>query len=254
MLSEKIIVNFGDSIFGNFRAPEDISSYISEITGAVTYNVGFGGCRMAEHVLVHFDAFCMYRLAHAVTSRDFSLQDEAFSYVPAPGVTVLPQYFSDSINLLKSIDFSKVDIVTIAYGTNDYTAKVAIENPNDKYDVKTFAGALRSSIEALKSAFPHVKIVLCGQLYRFWRDADGNFLSDSDTRVIGKHKLSDFIEKTNEIANDYGLFFIDNYNGSGICKDNKDLCFSSTDGTHPMPYGRRLVAENMARELLKVAD
>ena len=31
-LNGKVIVNFGDSIFGNFRAPEDISSYIAEIT------------------------------------------------------------------------------------------------------------------------------------------------------------------------------------------------------------------------------
>jgi len=252
MLKGKTIVNFGDSIFGNFRAPEDISSYLADITGAVTYNVGFGGCRMGEHKLPQFDRFSMYRLAHAVTSRDFSLQDDSFSYEPIG--EALPAYFSGSLEILKSIDFNKVDIATIAYGTNDYTAKMPIENPSDRYDVKTFAGALRYSIETLEKAFPHMKIVVCSQLYRFWRDADGNFTEDSDTRVIGEHKLADYGAKTKEIADEYGLYYINNYDGSGICKDNIDVCFSATDGSHPLPAGRRLIAENMARELAKAVE
>ena len=58
-LSNKKIANLGDSIFGNFRAPEDISSFIAEATGAEVYNLGFGGCRMSVHSLPHFDKFCM---------------------------------------------------------------------------------------------------------------------------------------------------------------------------------------------------
>lgn len=249
MLKGKTIVNFGDSIFGNFRAPEDISTYLADITGAVTYNVGFGGCRMGEHIFPQFDRFCMYRLAYSVVSRDFSLQDESFSYEPIG--QELPDYFGASLELLKSIDFDKVDIITIAYGTNDFTAKLPLENPDDPYDVKSFAGALRYSIETLKKAFPHVKMIICSQLYRFWRDADGNFLEDSDERALDNQKLTDFVAKTKEVAENYGLYFIDNYNGSGINKQNIDVCFSKTDGTHPMPAGRKLVAVNMAKELVK---
>ena len=247
MLKGKVIVNFGDSIFGNFRAPEDISSYLSDITGAKTYNVAFGGCRMGEHKLPQFDRFSMYRLASSVVSRDFSLQDESFSYEPIG--EALPDYFKGSLETLKSIDFRTVDIITIAYGTNDYTAKMPLDNANDRCDIKSFGGALRYSIETLREAFPKIKIVICSQLYRFWRDSDGNFTEDSDTRVLGGHKFSDFMRKTKEIADEYGLYYLDNYNGSGICKKNIDVCFSKTDGSHPLPAGRIMIAQNMAKEL-----
>ena len=249
-LENKIIVNFGDSIFGNFRAPEDISSYIAEITGAKTYNVGFGGCRMSVHSLPHFDKFCMYRIADAVTTRDFQPQEDAFDFVPRG--EALPTYFRDSFELLRSIDFSKVDIATIAYGTNDFTAARPLEGAG-KYDFTTYGGALRYSIEKLESAFPSLTLGLCSQTYRFWRKKDtGEEIGDSNTRAMESGLyLPEFVEKTREIADEYGLFFIDNYNGPVINKENRDLCFSETDSTHPIPYGRRLIAENISRNLIE---
>ena len=119
-LENKIIVNFGDSIFGNFRAPEDISSYIAEITGAKTYNVGFGGCRMSVHSLPHFDKFCMYRIADAVTTRDFQPQEDAFDFVPRG--EALPTYFRDSFELLRSIDFN----------TGRLSPRLDVRNEEDK--------------------------------------------------------------------------------------------------------------------------
>jgi lysophospholipase L1-like esterase len=246
ILRGKKIVNFGDSIFGNFRAPTDISSHLARITGAEVYNVGFGGCRMSEHLYPHFDRFSMYRLAYSVTTRDFSLQDESFSYEPIG--EALPAYFSGSLELLKSIDFSKVDIATIAYGTNDYTSERKLEGEG-RYDTTAFGGAMRYSIERLREAYPNLKIAVCSQTYRFWRDKEGNFTNDSATLRCGENTLLPFLEKTKEIADEYGLYYIDNYYGSGICYDNRNECFSETDGTHPIEYGRILLAENIAREL-----
>ena len=246
-LSGKKIVNFGDSIFGKCRPPEDVSTYISEYTGAETYNVAFGGCRMSEHSLLHFDRFGMYRLADAVTSRNFSLQDEAFSYEPIG--EALPDYFSEGLKTLKEINFEEVDIITIAYGTNDFTAAQSLEGA-DRYDVSSFAGALRYSIEKLSAAFPKAKLVICSQTYRFWRK-DGVVTSDSNTRTVGKNKLTDFVKKTEEVALEYGLFYIDNYIGSGMNETNRDICFSETDGTHPLIPGIKLIAENVSKELIK---
>ncbi len=245
-LKGKVIVNFGDSIFGNFRAPEDISSYLSEITGATVYNVGFGGCRMAEHVLPQFDRFCMYRLTDAVISRDFSLQDESFSYEPVG--EALPAYFKGSLEVLKSIDFSKVDIITIAYGTNDFTGEVPLEGKG-KYDKTSFDGAMRYSLDKLIAAFPHIKIAICSQLYRFWWNEDGTIKGDSDTFEYEGRYLKVFLDKTKKIAKEYNLYYLDNYNNSGINAQTRSACFGGRDGSHPVEHGRRLVAANMAREL-----
>lgn len=249
-LANKKIVNFGDSIFGNFRSPEDISSYLAEYTGATVYNLGFGGCRMSVHSLPQFDKFGMYRLTDAIISRDFTPQKDALEMVPFG--EALPAYFKDSFELMRTIDFSEVDIATIAYGTNDFTAARPLEGAG-KYDVTSYGGALRYSIERLMKAYPNMKLVLCSQLYRFWREkGTGVVIGDSDDRPMESGLyLRDFIKKTREIADEYSLFYIDNYTGSGINKETRDLCFSETDGSHPLPYGRKLIAENMAKDLEK---
>ena len=245
-LKGKKIVNFGDSIFGKRRPPEDISTYLAEYTGAETYNIGFGGCRMSEQSYdPPFDVFGMYRLADAVASGDFSSQEAAFDAEPIE--EPLPDYFDEALKTLEGIDFSRVDIVTIAYGTNDYTAKQPLDS-EDKYDINSYGGALRYSIEKLKGAYPNLNIVICSQTYRFWRE-NGIPVSDSNTRVEKGNKLTDFVKKTEEIAMEYGLFYIDNYNGNVINESNRDICFSETDGTHPLVPGLKLIAENMAREL-----
>ena len=51
--------------------------------------------------------------------------------------------------MLKSIDFNDIDIITIEYGTNDFTGGVNIDNPNNSKDTSTFLGALRYSIEKI---------------------------------------------------------------------------------------------------------
>ena len=58
------------------------------------------------------------------------------------------------------------------------------------------------------------------------------------------------MKKTEEIAREYGLFYIDNYNGNVINETNRDICFSETDGTHPLVPGLKLIAENVSKELI----
>ena len=240
LLSNKTIINFGDSIFGNRRPPNDISSYISEMTGATVYNCAFGGCRMSAHSRSEFDAFSMYRLAYAIANNDFSVQDA----VNVASIADMPSYFTETRALLKSIDFSKVDIVTIAYGTNDFDSNVVL-NGNDN---NTFNGALKYSIETLLTAFPNLQIVLLGQTYRYWYD-NGIISYDSDNHENSNgNKLTDFVKATNDIANSMHLPFIDNYN-IGINKFNRLNYYNENDGVHHNENGSKLIAEHIVKEL-----
>lgn len=238
----KVIANFGDSIFGNKRPPKDISTALSDITGATVYNLGFGGCRMGAHHRAEYDAFSMYRLAEAIAEGDFSVQDA----VDVSSVSDMPSYFTETRDLLKSIDWDKVDIVTIAYGTNDFTGGNTLDNAENFGD---YAYSLRYSIETLLTAYPHLKIFVCGQTYRFWFNDSGEFDYDSDTYTYKDHKLTDFVAKTAEVCAEYHLPFIDNYDGLGINKFNRGQYFPADDGTHHNAAGARLIAEHMAREL-----
>lgn len=191
---------------------------------------------MSSHSMSEFDAFGMCKLADAITTKNYTLQDTAILSDSEPA------YFANSLELLKSIDFNSVDIITIAYGTNDFTSSKSLETVGD---------ALRYSIDTIKSKYPNIDIVICTPTYRFWMDDNGDFLYDSNTREIGGVKLTDYIQLYKNIANEYGLHLIDNYNGSGINETNRGDCFSATDGTHPNETGRQMIAENIAKELYK---
>lgn len=234
-----VIVNFGDSIFGASRAPDDISTFLSKITGATAHNCGFGGCRMSYHPDPDFDAFSMTRLADAITTGDFTLQEKAVNNPSSAGV---PDYFAEGLTTMKELDFSKVNIITIAFGTNDWNG-VVLEGSGDK----TFAGALRYSIETILTTYPHIKIFVCAPTYRFWMDANGTFTEDSDTKLGGTSlTLVDIVEKAREVAKECKVPFIDNYYDLGINKFNRHYYFSGADGTHHNLNGRKLIAEHIA--------
>lgn len=248
------IVNFGDSIFGNFDEPESISAYIAQLTGATVYNVGFGGCRMGKHQYENWTPFSMYSLANSIASGDFSLQDSALEGTLDVGGDdpALPDRFPTRLNTLKSIDFNQVDIITIAYGANDHGANNRKLYTDDKYDLETYSGALRHSIETITEAYPHISIYICTPIYRFSNDRNNGyaFLHDSDTHLnLRNNTLVDYVQAAKDISAEYNLTCIDNYYELGINKDTRHLYFSLSDGTHPLPAGRLLMAKNIVRYL-----
>lgn len=241
-ISGKKVVNFGDSIFGNTDGSTSISGYISSVSGATAYNVGFGGCRMSVHSQ-YWDAFSMYQLAEAIATQDFTMQDNAII-----GGTGLPSYFPDHLDLLKSIDFNEVQYITIAYGTNDYTAGKELDNELDPEDVNTFNGALRYSLRRLYEAYPHLKILVLTPTYRFWTDeGTGEFLEDSDTKTYNASgdTLKEFAEATLVVAKEFKTPALDQYFDLGINKVNRLEFYTTSDGTHPQANGR----EKMARKI-----
>lgn len=242
----KTIVNFGDSIFGNARPPEDISSFLAGMTGATVYNCGFGGCRMSYHESANYDAFSMTKLADAIAGNDFSVQDAAIANTDGDSI---PGYFAESVELLKTIDFSAVDIVTIAYGTNDFNG-VPLDNNENGIDTTSFGGALRYSIETILMAYPGIRIFVCSPTYRFWIDENNAFIEDTDTKANGlSYTTIDIVGKAGDIAKSYKLPFIDNYYSLGINKVNRGQYFPVNDGAHHNVYGRKLIAAHMAKEL-----
>ena len=241
-LKFKQIANFGDSVFGNKRPPIDVSTYLANLTGATVYNLGFGGCRMSEHS-ANWDAFSMYQLADAIATKDFTVQDA----VDVDNVSGMPSYFKETRTLLESIDFSTVDVITIAYGTNDFTAGVALDNQSDPDDTTTFCGALRYSLDKIMDAYPQAHIFVCTPTWRFWIEG-GEFAYDSDTHEISGQLLTAFVAAAKDVSEEYHVNCIDNYE-LGINKLNRSHWFPSNDGTHHNKYGAELIAQHMASEM-----
>ncbi len=243
MLCGKKVVNFGDSIFGNYRdtTPTDksISAYIAEMTGATVYNAGFGGCRMAGHSQ-YWNDFSMGSLADAIANSDWTAQETAVAKEAA-----LPAYFSDTVEMLKSIDWNEIDVITIGYGTNDYTGNVTCSN---------FKAALQYSLQTILTAYPHLQVIVVSPMWR-WFLADGAYSHNSDdaqSKNANGDMLPDFVNACEEVAKQCHVPYVDTYYDLGINSYNYLHYFANTDGTHPNNNGRQLRARYISSKLLQI--
>lgn len=237
----KKCVCFGDSITGNYTAPYDYPSIIAEKTGMTVVNGGFGGCRMAQHPSAEYNAFSMYSLANSIASSDWSVQDAAVGSVESMNAV-------EHLSALKAIDWSTVDIVTILYGTNDFTGGVPIEYDGEPLVTSSYKGALRQSIEAIMTAYPNIRVVLVTPIYRYW-SVDGSTV-DSDSYALGQEngvKLTDFVDAVVDVADEYKIPVFNLYNTLGINKINRTRFLS--DGTHPSSDGIERIGEKIAARL-----
>lgn len=238
--SGKKMVCFGDSITGNYSAPTDYPSVIAEMTGMTVYNCGFGGCRMAIHSLVNFDAFSMCRLADAIVSGDFTVQDNAV----AAGADIAN--LQEHLNTLKTMDWASVDYISIAYGTNDIQGGVGIDNAEIALNRNTYIGAFRYSIKKIMTAYPHIKILVMTPMYRFYTDTG----EDSDSTLYGGDKhFVDWVDALIEASKEMKLPCIDMYRTLCINKYNRGLYFPYNDGTHPNSIGRKVIGEKVAARM-----
>lgn len=235
LLNGKKVVVFGDSIIGMTRDQTSVPAYAAAYTGATTYNVGFGGCRMSVHPTNGYAAFSMWALADAVSTGNYTTQDAQASSGS--------DYFPEQLALLKSIDFSAVDMIVIHYGTNDFAANVAIDNAADDDDTATLCGALRYSLRKLQTAYPKIRIFVSVPIYRKW----DNVGAETYTNSNGK-KLWNFCIALAGVADEFNCPVIDGYKALGINTIN-DAAFSS-DGTHLNDYGRQAFGECIGGNLI----
>ncbi|WP_050698049.1 SGNH/GDSL hydrolase family protein [Anaeromassilibacillus senegalensis] len=237
-LQSRTLACFGDSITGDFQPPMDYPSVIAKLTGMQVYNLGVGGCRMSQHTDQYYDAFSMYRLVDAITSGDYTLQEAAV------GHTV--NYAADRIASLKSIDWTKIDYVTILFGTNDIHGGVSLDHADAPKDVTTYLGAVRYSLKVLWSRYPHLRVLLLTPIYRYW----DNEQVDSDEKMFGNKHFYEYGNALLQLAKNYKTPVLNLYDTLGINKWNRRQYFSNGDGTHPNDLGRALLGEKIAGKLL----
>lgn len=229
-----ICVCFGDSITGNMEAPNDYPSVIEQKSGMTVINAGFGGCRMGTHTSHEYDAFSMYRLADAITTGDWSLQEQ--------NVIMLPMsYASERLNTLKNINWNDVSVITIAFGTNDINALLPLEDDTNRVATNTVVGALRYSIDRIHKTYPHIKIIVATPIYRFW-SADAE---DSDSKNFDGKKFVDYVDGIKSVAEEYHIPCVDLYRNSGFNTLNKEFYYQE-DGIHPNSKGLEVIGRQMA--------
>lgn len=229
----------GDSITGNYDRDKDYPWFIKSDYGINAYNCGFGGNRMSLHADTPAkQPFSFCSIADSIASGDWSSQ-----YENAPSTTIDNVY--EHIANLENMDWSKVDYMTVMYGTNDWHGSVPLDNDQNLYDVTTFLGAFRHGVETILEAYPNVKIMAIAPMYRHLEGTD-----DSDNKQYGGKYLWEFGDALGEVCKTYHIPFYDAYRLSGV--NAIDWEYYIADGTHPTLEGRKNLGSKIGGQICAV--
>ena len=241
---QKQIVFLGDSNIAFRRNDTDIPELVGAELSMTTYNCAFGGTTAARiDIWNRFDDYyercCLYELTNMILAQDM---------VPAKDRmdSILDKYETslNKLNLLMDMDFSKVDYLVLSYGMNDYLLGLMADNPNDPLDDKSYAGALRKSIEQFCKQYPQMKIIISSITY--YQPLQGQ---DINTLDFGGGTLYDFRDAAKQVASEYeNVYFLDQLTLLAIDSDNCAELMS--DAMHLNEISQEMWAENAA-ELIR---
>ena len=235
------ILCLGDDPFSLEQGEGGLAEQIAAKTNAAVYNGSFTGTTIAMRNPTwqdwySIDAFSFFNVAQSLSSGDFDLMREAAAYSTDENVP-------HTIEMLAALDMNTVDVICVMYDGSDYINKRACENPNDPYDNVTYTGALRSGIEAIQEAYPHIRIVVMSHSFCHNINEEGNF-ENGDRVDLGNGTLSHYIQKELEVCMDCSVSFIDNFYGS-VNEDN--YLEYLRDNIHFNDAGRELLANRFVQ-------
>lgn len=232
------ILFLGDSLIGQYRDETSIPYLVGEELGMVVFNGAFGGTSLARLNLedkstFQKDGLNLPSLARAISYDDFGVQQSVYIREAAT------EHFGQVVDELEQVDLQNLQYLIIEYGTNDYFAGVPLENPEKLYDEYTFAGALRSSLEVLRKSLPDLQIILISPTYNWYLNTQEN----CENKDFGGGYMPGYVNAAKEIAEEYGVGYVDVYTDFYPQKSHQDALIYTEDGVHPNEDGRKKIAQ-----------
>lgn len=238
----KKIVCFGDSITACV-ADQDNSNwcmYLKNATGVVAINQGYWSARLAyaDDAPAVVNSFALYKLIDAVISGDWSDQDIIYETSGYEG-------HAAQLDKLKQIDFSEIDFVSIALGTNDLASETPFEISGQPLSVESVNGALRYCISKLLTNFPHLQIFIMTPVYRFTP-------STGEDVLYGGRGIQDFVDDYKELGAELRIPVCNMFNDIGVNKWNREYYWGENggDGLHPIATMKRVMGNKVAGFLI----
>lgn len=236
------IVFLGDSIFDNNRDGTGIPYLTAVQCEADVYNLAIGG-------------------TSASIESDEKMNDEDWSSRSLVGIVkammgaIPTDVFAGTRTkeLLDntSIDWSTTDYFVVEYGINDFFRAAPLSNPDDSFDLRTYAGALRYAAINLRNIAPDATVILCSPNYaQFF---DGNWMiGDGNSVNTGYGTLFDYKGTCQYVAKEHQTNFFDAYIDLGINGYTAEEYLE--DGVHLTQEGRQLYADALAEMILKYEE
>ena len=243
------VVCLGNSPFSDDYGKEDnLANLIEKELGenAKVYNCSMDGSIMAcakESLGLEYayDAFSLYWLSTVIALEN----DEAINGIAdacAPS-----EQIKESLALLESIDFDKVDVIAIMYDATEFYWNMRIIDPDNDTNIRYITGALAASIQLIQEYLPHVRIMVMSPTFAYMVNEDGSY-DDPDKFVNTYGSLATYAIKIGDTAYENSVSYIDNYYGS-VNALNADQYLA--DNIHLNVEGRKLIAKRFVDCLRK---
>ena len=232
------LVFLGDSIFDNNRDGTGVPFLTAVQCDADVYNLAIGGTSAT------LEAGESAELAKW-TSRSFcGVVNAMLRNIPTD---VFEGTRTKEILDNADIDFSQTDYFIVEYGVNDFFRAVRLSDPDEFFNLYTYAGALRYGVAKLEELAPDATIILCSPCYaQFFQD--GFMVGDGNVTNTGNGTLFDYKGICNYVANEAQVEFFNAYQDLGI--DGYTAEEYLEDGVHLTEAGRRLYADALAKRIL----
>jgi lysophospholipase L1-like esterase len=212
-------------------------------TDLTCYNVGFSGSQLTDHNDANYRPFSLNRLVDAIVSTNFTSQEAT--------AQTCGGLYPAHLATLKSIDFSKVDFVTLLFGTNDWGASVPLKSVDDvatsDKQRTNVEDALIYSVNTLLTKYPHLRFVV---ITPYWRSASKGKDSDIDANNRGVYlgEFADYIQEVSE--NRFHFPCINLYKTSGAnALTNR---YYTSDGTHPTEMMKGIISKKILNNIQEI--
>lgn len=234
------ILCLGNNPFSDDRSENGLAAKIAEKTNAAVYDCSFPDSSAACKYPVYNpeytrDHFNLYYVVECFRNNEFTAINSIANDEP-------DARYAESVEVMKTVDMDKVDIIIIMYDSTDYNNGTPSDNPDNPYDVTAFTGGLRTTLDNIQSTWPYIRIFVMSPTYAQYRDEDGN-LYNGTTKDLGNGTLNHYLVKEVDACMDCGVSIIDNYYGT-INEDNFEEYM--TDHMHYNDKGREKLADRIA--------
>lgn len=243
----KVVAWIGDSIVEGNNHPNRIATML----GATVHKFGFASHTMSKYPNSPLgrDKGAMYRFAKAINTGDWS-------DVIAGGEWVRDNLADDNmpqINAMVALDWSKVDYIMIAFGTNDiYSTTPLGENYVADANGETFIGAACYSIEQIQSKYPQIQIMFVSPTFRTrWFQTPNPDRPEQNSDTLPDPQGKPYIAYIDALLNLQDIYHIpvfDFYRKSGM--NIRTWSNYLSDGVHPKENGIQLWAKKISAFML----
>lgn len=210
------ILCLGNSPFADNKGEGGLAQALAEQVNGVAYDGSFAGSYQTMYNETYQetykpDGLSLYPVVEAICTGDYSLVERVAETMTETEV--------ETVNMLKSLDYSTIDMLVIMYDINDYANNRPLYSATDPNDLITWTGSLNASLELIEKTYPHIRTVVlsmpaCGITI------DG-FYIDGDKYDLGNGSIPDYLNYEMNVVLANGVSYIDNYYGV-ITVENKD--------------------------------